>query len=166
MTRDRQCSRCGTVPPPAARFCCACGLPLGSPGTDESTEIFLPGPRDRFGDRRPLAPRELDAIASLPPGSAFLMMPRSSSADGARYLLDAERISMGRSPDNDICLDDVTVSRHHLELRREGHHYFVHDLASLNGTYLNRDRVELAALHDGDEVRVGKFRLHYYRSQP
>jgi pSer/pThr/pTyr-binding forkhead associated (FHA) protein len=103
------------------------------------------------------------AVAALPPGSAFLICHQGAGA-GSRYLLDKDRIAVGRDRENDICLEDITVSRRHLELLREDHRYLVHDLASLNGTYLNHDRVDLAALTDSDELRVGAFRLVYYGS--
>lgn len=172
MSQDRQdwqgapCPRCGAAVVEDARFCSRCGRDLQGPVGEESTVIFLPGPPDRHGERKPLTPEEAAAIGALPPGSAFLISRRTSgAADRGRYLLDAEHVKIGRNPDNDICLDDITVSRHHLELHREQLLYFVHDLASLNGTYLNHDRVELAALHDGDEIRVGKYWLVYYGSQ-
>ena len=82
---------------------------------------------------------------------------------GARFLLDDQRSTAGRHPDSDIFLDDVTVSRKHARLRRtESDGYVVRDAGSLNGTYVNRERIDEAALHTGDEVQIGKFRLVYY----
>ncbi|HSY14741.1 MAG TPA: FHA domain-containing protein, partial [Jatrophihabitantaceae bacterium] len=80
---------------------------------------------------------------------------------GSRFLLDEDVTTAGRHPDSDIFLDDVTVSRRHAEFRREGTGYTVHDVGSLNGTYVNRARIEAAALAGGDEVQIGKFRLVY-----
>ena len=66
---------------------------------------------------------------------------------------------IGRHPDSHIFLDDITVSRRHAELRRDGGEYSLNDVGSLNGTYVNRERVEEAILHSGDEIQVGKFKL-------
>ena len=80
---------------------------------------------------------------------------------GSRFLLDQDVTTAGRHPDSDIFLDDVTVSRRHAEFRREGSGYTVHDVGSLNGTYVNRERIDAAPLSGGDEVQIGKFRLVY-----
>lgn len=101
------------------------------------------------------------AVAALPPGSALLIMQRGPSA-GARFLLDADRVNAGRSPDSDIFLDDVTVSRRHAVFVRELDNFTVRDLGSLNGTYVNRERIDTATLRAGDEVQVGKFRMTFH----
>ena len=103
------------------------------------------------------------AVAALPPTSALLIMQRGPSA-GARFLLDAERTVAGRSPSTDIFLDDVTVSRKHAEFVREGDVFVVRDVGSLNGTYVNRERIEQATLRSGDEVQIGKFRMTFHPS--
>src|SRR5262249_10200361 len=95
---------------------------------------------------------------SLPPGTALLAVRRGPNA-GARFLLDHDVTTSGRHPDSDIFLDDVTVSRRHAEFHREGGTFTVRDVGSLNGTYVNRERVEAATLSNGDEVQIGKFRL-------
>jgi len=95
---------------------------------------------------------------SLPPGMALLIVRRGPNA-GARFLLDHDVTTSGRHPDSDIFLDDVTVSRRHAEIVREGGQYYVRDVGSLNGTYLNRVRVDSAPLHDGDELQIGTFKL-------
>lgn len=95
---------------------------------------------------------------SLPAGSALLIVRRGPNA-GSRFLLDAELTNAGRHPDSDIFLDDVTVSRRHAEFQREETVFTVRDVGSLNGTYVNRERVESATLANGDEVQIGKFRL-------
>jgi len=95
---------------------------------------------------------------SLPPGMALLAVRRGPNA-GARFLLDHDVTTSGRHPDSDIFLDDVTVSRRHAEFNREGGIFAVRDVGSLNGTYVNRERVESATLSNGDEVQIGKFRL-------
>ena len=95
---------------------------------------------------------------SLPPGTALLLVRRGPNA-GARFLLDLDVTTSGRHPDSDIFLDDVTVSRRHAEFHRDSGVFTVRDVGSLNGTYVNRERVETATLGNGDEVQVGKFRL-------
>src|SRR6188472_2536643 len=95
---------------------------------------------------------------SLPPGMALLVVRRGPNA-GARFLLDHDVTTSGRHPDSDIFLDDVTVSRRHAEFHRDGGTFTVRDVGSLNGTYVNRERVESATLSNGDEVQIGKFRL-------
>ena len=97
---------------------------------------------------------------SLPPGTALLAVRRGPNA-GARFLLDHDVTTSGRHPDSDIFLDDVTVSRRHAEFHRESGGFSVHDVGSLNGTYVNRERADVAALTGGDEVQIGKFRLVY-----
>src|SRR5207244_9684437 len=97
---------------------------------------------------------------SLPPGMALLAVRRGPNA-GARFLLDHDVTTSGRHPDSDIFLDDVTVSRRHAEFHREGGTFTLRDVGSLNGTYVNRERVESATLSNGDEVQIGKFRLVY-----
>jgi pSer/pThr/pTyr-binding forkhead associated (FHA) protein len=95
---------------------------------------------------------------SLPPGMALLVVRRGPNA-GARFLLDHDVTTSGRHPDSDIFLDDVTVSRRHAEFHRGGTGFTVRDVGSLNGTYVNRERVESSSLSNGDEVQIGKFRL-------
>jgi pSer/pThr/pTyr-binding forkhead associated (FHA) protein len=104
------------------------------------------------------------AVDALPEESALLVVQRGPNA-GARFLLDAERTTAGRRPESDIFLDDVTVSRKHAEfIRREGQ-FVVRDVGSLNGTYVDRDRIEEAVLKDGDEVQIGKYRLVFHPSR-
>lgn len=95
---------------------------------------------------------------SLPPGMALLVVRRGPNA-GARFLLDHDVTTSGRHPDSDIFLDDVTVSRRHAEFHRGVGGFTVRDVGSLNGTYVNRERVESATLSNSDEVQIGKFRL-------
>ncbi len=110
-----------------------------------------------------LSTDEVAAVNALPPTSALLVMQRGPSA-GARFLLDAERTSAGRSTEADIFLDDVTVSRKHAEFVREGQSFWVRDVGSLNGTYVNRERIDQVVLHAGDEVQIGKFRMTFHPS--
>jgi len=110
-----------------------------------------------------LTPDEISAVHALPPTSALLVMQRGPSA-GARFLLDAPRTVAGRSTGADIFLDDVTVSRKHAEFVREGSHFLVRDIGSLNGTYVNRTRIDQSVLRAGDEVQIGKYRMTFHPS--
>jgi pSer/pThr/pTyr-binding forkhead associated (FHA) protein len=103
-------------------------------------------------------------VDALPAGSALLVVLRGPNA-GSRFLLDTDSVSAGRHPDSDIFLDDVTVSRRHAEFHRSDEGFRVSDVGSLNGTYVNRDRIDEVHLSNGDEVQVGKYRLVYYASQ-
>jgi hypothetical protein len=106
---------------------------------------------------------ELEAIESLPSRSALLLV-RSGPTAGARYLLDTDVMTVGRHPEADIFFDDVTVSRRHAEITRDGSQFEIVDQRSLNGTYVNGERVDRAALTNGTEVRIGKFRLNFFVS--
>ena len=100
-------------------------------------------------------------VEALRHGTALLVVLRGPNS-GARFLLDSDEVSSGRHPDSDIFLDDVTVSRKHATFRREGDDFLVRDVGSLNGTYVNRMRIDDAILKTGDEVQIGKFRLVFY----
>lgn len=111
-----------------------------------------------------LSQRDQDAVAALPPGSALLIVQRGPNT-GARFLLDHEVTNAGRSPKADIFLDDVTVSRKHSQfIAGDNGTHIVRDSGSLNGTYVNRERVDQAELSSGDEVQIGKYRLTYIPS--
>jgi pSer/pThr/pTyr-binding forkhead associated (FHA) protein len=111
-----------------------------------------------------VTPEEQEAINALPSGSALLIVRRGPNS-GARFLLDTEVTTVGRHPDADIFLDDVTVSRKHAEFVRHRTAFEVKDLSSLNGTYYDGVRIETALLADGAEVQIGKFRLTFYASR-
>jgi len=109
------------------------------------------------------------AVEALPLGSALLVVKRGPNA-GARFLLDAERTSAGRHTSSDIFLDDVTVSRKHAEFVRTpdpatGPGFRVRDVGSLNGTYVNRERIDDVVLRPGDEVQIGKYRMDFHLSR-
>ena len=108
---------------------------------------------------------DYSAADTLPPGTALLVVLRGPNA-GSRFLLDNDFTSAGRHPDSDIFLDDVTVSRRHAEFYRHGDRFTVRDVGSLNGTYVNRERIEEAELFGGDEVQIGKFRLLFMTRSP
>ena len=103
-------------------------------------------------------------VDALRPGTALLVVLRGPNT-GARFLLDSAMTTTGRHPDSDIFLDDVTVSRKHAVFEQEGETFVVRDVGSLNGTYVNRQRIEEMPLNPGDEVQIGKFRLVYYRGR-
>jgi pSer/pThr/pTyr-binding forkhead associated (FHA) protein len=164
------CTVCGTENSPGDRFCSQCGSPLGpessaSPSGPDATSVFAATP----GSPTPPAPdadsdfsteAHQRAVDALTPGSALLVVKRGPNA-GSRFLLDQDVTTAGRHPESDIFLDDVTVSRRHVEFRRDGLGFAVYDVGSLNGTYVNRERIDSAALAGGDEVQIGKFRLVY-----
>jgi pSer/pThr/pTyr-binding forkhead associated (FHA) protein len=158
------CAQCGHQNAEDSRFCARCGAALtpGSSGPvagDQTTTISLTGL-----DTPEEVPDDLSAdllLESLPVGNALLVVQRGPNA-GSRFLLDKDLTTVGRHPDSDIFLDDVTVSRRHAEFSREGDSFVVRDVGSLNGTYLNRERIESTPVGSGDEVQVGKFRLLFF----
>jgi pSer/pThr/pTyr-binding forkhead associated (FHA) protein len=166
------CSQCGSQNSDEARFCSQCGNPLPqqpaapAPGASETTATITFGTgagKAEADDRSALNEADAAAADALPAGSALLIVQRGPGA-GSRYLLDTDLVSAGRHPESDIFLDDITVSRRHVEFHREGGSFRVHDVGSLNGTYVNRDRIDDALLQNGDEVRIGKFRLVFFAS--
>jgi pSer/pThr/pTyr-binding forkhead associated (FHA) protein len=177
------CTQCGHQNSEGSRFCSQCGSRLEStagpatgsgsaPGRESSSEttatITFGGPSSSAADAEHREDRSLNdsdaaAVDALPPGSALLVVQRGPSA-GSRFLLDTDVVSAGRHPDSEIFLDDVTVSRRHAEFRRTPEGFTVVDVGSLNGTYVNRDRIDEVALQGGDEVQIGKYRLVYFAS--
>jgi hypothetical protein len=153
------CARCGHPNLPGSRFCSNCGNPLvaGQTSTEVTSTIAfgalgLAEPADETGEV-PAYQEEL--------GVAALVVRRGPNA-GSRFLLDREVTTAGRSPDSEIFLDDVTVSRRHAEVTRTAQGFLVRDTGSLNGTYVNRERIEELLLNDGDEVQIGKYRLVFH----
>ena len=135
--------------------------------TDVLTEVLELFPSKYIhvgGDEVDLSFDETAAIEALPAGSALLIVRRGPDA-GSRFLLDQDVTTVGRHPNADIFLDDVTVSRRHAEFHRSGGKFSVKDLMSLNGTYRNGTRVESAELTEGDEVQIGKFNLTLFTSR-
>lgn len=133
------------------------------PSAGETTIIGLPAitvPVTSTGDR-PLTKEDRDTIMRLSDGTALLISTRGA-VSGSRYLLDEDEITVGRDPRADILLDDSTVSRSHAVFRRVNGAYSVIDAGSLNGTYVNRQRVDQKQLNNGDEIMIGKFRLVYF----
>ena len=115
-------------------------------------------------DQEILSDEERAAVDALPSGNALLIVRRGPN-QGARFLLDSDVTSVGRHPNADIFLDDVTVSRRHAEFKRSGKSFSVSDLASLNGTQYQGERVESAELVNGSEVQIGKYHLTFFASK-
>ncbi|GAA1754610.1 FHA domain-containing protein [Nostocoides vanveenii] len=111
-----------------------------------------------------LSREDLGLIDALRPGTALLIVQHGANA-GARFLLDNAEVTSGRGPDSDIFLDDVTVSRKHAVFSWEDDRFVIRDVGSLNGTYVNRQRVDEVALQDHDEVQIGKFRLVFRQAR-
>jgi hypothetical protein len=155
---DVFCNNCGHRNPAASNFCSSCGHALGH-GADEPTTITF----------QPIDPSEgteeqVVSVPDLPDGAGILWVKRGPNA-GSKYALDKDTVLAGRHPDSDIFLDDITVSRRHAEFRRTADGYVVKDVGSLNGTYLNRDRIDdEATIANGDEVQIGKFKLVFLSS--
>ena len=130
-------------------------------GSDATMTFRAPSKVEQGDPERPLNEEDAAAVDALPRGSALLVVQRGPSA-GSRFLLDMDVVTAGRHPDSEIFLDDVTVSRRHAEFRRGPDGFTVRDVGSLNGTYVNRDRIDSKVLSGGDEVQIGKFRLVYF----
>ena len=165
------CTQCGHSNTDDARFCSSCGAalkptaPAPSPGETSTITInagFEPGEGER-DKAEALSTADQAAVDALPPGSALLVVRRGPNS-GARFLLDSDTTTAGRHPSSDIFLDDVTVSRRHAEFVRGDSGFHVRDVGSLNGTYVNRERIDDVTLAGGDEVQVGKYRLVFYPS--
>ena len=153
------CSQCGDKLPTDANFCPACGAPVREedradrpPSPETTTAAIDIGAFDAHAD--------VGDIPDLAPGTGMLVVIRGPNA-GSRFLLDRDTTTIGRHPESHIFLDDVTVSRRHAEIRRQGSDLTVDDLGSLNGTYVNGERVEGRLLTTGDELQVGRFKLMF-----
>lgn len=148
------CNQCGHRNPEGSNFCSSCGAVLEHLGEAEPLTITLV-PLESAGD----AEEEVSvSMGDIGPDAGVLVVKRGPNA-GSRWVLEANPTRVGRHPDSDIFLDDVTVSRRHAEVRRDQGGFAVCDVGSLNGTYLNRERIDDGPLHHGDELQVGKFRL-------
>ncbi|MFJ7066017.1 FHA domain-containing protein [Streptomyces sp. NPDC101115] len=170
------CTRCGHRNTADSRFCSHCGTPLrGGVAPERASEttstISISGleayDSEVTGQTAlpALSAEALAAVEALPAGSALLIVRRGPNS-GSRFLLDGELTTAGRHPQSDIFLDDVTVSRRHVEFRRQPDGTFtVSDVGSLNGTYVNREPIDSVVLSNGDEVQIGKYRLVFFASQ-
>ena len=144
------CPECGFQNLEAANYCSKCGALLHAPEPSEQTQSFSPDEGD-----------ELAELEELGVEGPALVVRSGGGRAGETFIPEGERTTIGRSPDCAIFLDDVTVSRRHSVLVERDGRWFVEDLGSLNGTFVNRRRVESAELSDGDELQIGKYRLTF-----
>jgi pSer/pThr/pTyr-binding forkhead associated (FHA) protein len=150
------CPECGFVNPEGANYCQKCGAYLGrgEGGKDEPTTMTYKV--DETGELQPI-----DLDQAVEQAGAALVIRSGGGRAGESFTIDQDRMSIGRTPDASVFLDDVTVSRNHALLVRRQDGYYIDDLGSLNGTYVNRRRIESHKLADGDEIQVGKYKLSY-----
>ena len=151
------CPDCGFVNADGANYCQRCGhfLGAGAPGeqsAEPTTATY------RVGETGELIPIDLDDAAAHGP---VLVIRAGGGRVGESFPLDGDRMTIGRRPDSDIFLDDVTVSRDHALLVRRGGDLYLDDLGSLNGSYVNRRRIESHRLEDSDELQIGKYKLTF-----
>jgi FHA domain/zinc-ribbon domain len=152
------CPECGFTNVDGANYCSRCGAYLAgatreASSSDPSTATY------RIDETGELVPVDVGDVVAHE--GAALVIRAGGGRVGESFPLSADRMTIGRRPDSDIFLDDVTVSRDHALLVRRSGDYFLDDLGSLNGTYVNRHRIESHRLEDGDELQVGKFKLAY-----
>ena len=145
------CPECGFQNPEAANYCSKCGALLGSQESVETTQTFTPEEREEL----------LETLGDIGVQGPALVVRSGGGRAGETFSPQDERTTIGRSPDCGIFLDDVTVSRRHAVLVQQDGRWLVEDGGSLNGTFVNRRRVESTALEDGDEIQIGKYRLTF-----
>ena len=149
------CPECGFVNAEGANYCQKCGAYLSRPeGTDEPTTMTYTV--DESGEMHQV---DIDEIVEQ--AGAALVIRSGGGRAGESFTLDDDKVSIGRTPDAGVFLDDVTVSRNHALLVRRRDGLYIDDLGSLNGTYVNRRRIESHPLEDGDEIQIGKYKLSY-----
>lgn len=151
------CPECGFVNADGANYCQKCGAFLGSAhaeGSESSTATYRID--EETGE---LVPVDVEQVVAHE--GAALVIRAGGGRVGESFALSGERMTIGRRPDSDIFLDDVTVSRDHALLVKRGDDYYLDDLGSLNGTYVNRHRIDSQRLEDADELQVGKFKLAF-----
>ena len=144
------CPECGFQNPEAANYCSKCGALLHTAESGEQTQTFSPAGDDL-----------LEPLGELPDGGPALIVRTGGGRVGETFSPQGERTTIGRSPDCGVFLDDVTVSRRHAALVQRDERWVIEDLGSLNGTFVNRRRVDAAPLEDGDEIQIGKYRLTF-----
>jgi hypothetical protein len=145
------CPECGFQNPEAANYCSKCGALLHNQESAEQTQSFSPEDRDEL----------LEKLGDVGVQGPALVVRSGGGRSGETFAPQGDRTTIGRSPDCGIFLDDVTVSRKHAELVMEDGRWKIHDGGSLNGTFVNRKRVDSAVLEDGDEIQIGKYRLTF-----
>jgi len=146
-----RCRRCGHENEAGANFCSSCGQALPR---EEETTLNLQELTERLELDEDLG----EVLAELPEGMGMLVVRRGPNA-GSRYVLDEEVTALGRHPESNIFLDDITVSRRHASVRRGSEGYAVSDAGSLNGTYVDHERVDTAPLHNFAELQIGRYIL-------
>ncbi len=146
------CHNCGTRNPTGAKFCGACGNTLQPADAAETTISFIPEVPTYETEEVSFPVEEIEE------GKAVLVVKKGPEA-GTNFFLEKDVVTCGRDSASDIFLDDVTVSRRHAEIRRDSSGFKIVDSDSLNGTFVNRNRVNSAALKNGDEIQIGKFKL-------
>ena len=152
----RHCPECGVVLTEGANYCPRCGALVGTREASReevSTATYVID--EQTGELRPVD------VTDVAAASGALVVRSGGGRVGQSFPLQGERVSIGRSPDADVFLDDVTVSRDHAVLVRRSGAWFLDDSGSLNGTYVNRRRIDSHRLEDGDELQVGKYKLTY-----
>ena len=150
------CPECGFLNDEGANYCQKCGAYLGraEPGEEQPTTMSYRV--DETGEYQPVdLTDEVDRVG------AALVIRSGGGRSGESFTIDQDRMSIGRTPDAAVFLDDVTVSRNHALVVRRDDGYYIDDLGSLNGTYVNRRRIESHRLEDGDEIQIGKYKLSY-----
>ena len=151
------CNQCGHRNPPDSNFCSSCGSPLDVLADRTITLSRVDPLQEAAGSDDDVEV----PVGDIDPESAVLIV-RAGAQAGARFVLNDGVTSLGRHPDSDISLDDITVSRRHAEIERSPDGYVVSDSGSLNGTYVNQERVDSGVVHHGDELQIGKFRLVFF----
>src|SRR5688572_4728889 len=157
MTDTIFCNQCGHRNPPESNFCSSCGAPLDSLDDRTITISAVDPLQDTPGSDDDI----VVPIGDLERGVGVLIV-RAGSQAGTRFPIADGLTELGRHPASAISLDDITVSRRHAEIERTPNGYVVRDVGSLNGTYVNQERIEQAVLHHGDELQIGKFRLVFF----
>ena len=146
------CPECGFQNPEAANYCAKCGALLAKDEAGaETTMSYVPDDGDD----------DATALEDIGVKGPALVVRSGGGRTGETFPLEAERTLIGRSPDCEIFLDDVTVSRKHAVLQRRDKTFVIEDLGSLNGTFVNRRRIESGELTDNDELQIGKYRLTF-----
>ena len=153
------CNGCGHRNPPQSTFCSSCGSVLDGPDMRTVTLSKIDSLQDAPGDHD-----NVSVTFQQGGGPRALLVVRSGPNEGARFSLTASDSFIGRHPDSTICLDDVTVSRRHAHIERTADSIVLRDLGSLNGTYVNQERIEEAVLDHGDEVQIGRYRMVFFES--
>ena len=151
------CPECNFLNAEGANDCQKCGAYLGA--TTEAREGESTTATYRVGETGELIPVDVDEIATH--GHAALIIRQGGNRVGESFPLESDRMTVGRRPDSDVFLDDVTVSRDHALVVKRGGDFYLDDLGSLNGTYVNRRRIESHKLADGDELQIGKYKLTF-----